>query len=1075
MQSRITKLAAAAVLALAVLLLARHLTGNEREGNPQERNTPVVQVPPRQEVTSPVVSVQEREQSRLAQELASARELFAKTDAAGLLQLLDTGLDPTKVAVASYLAQIGDESAVPALQRLADQWQGRVEDNPFRQSIERIRSALSGQEDAQTGKSAEGGPPSAPPAEDRRLVITVQVLEKATGAPIPQAAVRTFAHGGQWQTHSADDGGVFVLDLGESVPEHEVLIAVRAEGYVSQIVSFPEFDPRSLPKTIRFALERGTIIGGMVQDRNGRPIEGATVESHVSEPQQFDQPHVSVAISAKTDSQGQWRADNVPAQVEQFLLGISHPDFASGSFVTPRDLKLDDLRAEQAVTVLNKGVSVTGRVVDATGNPIAGADLLAGQDYFTYPWAKTDATGHFEFPNLKPQGQSFFLTVQTPGFVPQRRELPWEENLEPVEFVLEPAKLLIGRVVDSAGKPIADAYVGPEGWNGWRTVKWQGHTDPNGLFIWDYPPLDAIRIRIGKAGYRGLERDVVADDREQIFVLVKPMVIKGTVTDSETGERVNRIKVTPGFYQPQGNYPTWWTGESWERWFQEGQYSYTFSRAADAYAVRIEADGYLPAESRFVDANESEITIDIALVRGYGPSGYVFDANGTPVEGADVFWERIGITNGRVTGGADHNRVKTDRDGHFVFKPKNGMDPFLVLCDQGLGAASYDDLARDGFVTLTPWARVQGELRIGTMPAVSKPLQLIGENWIAEGIQRYVDETTTDEYGRFVFERVYPGEFHLLNQTYEVLPGQTLELRLGGTGRTVKGQLALPIPAEVPIRASLTLVSLHAPVPFDKYPKPPGYERMTADQVETWLDRFAQSAEGQVYAAWLERTYPQTGRNLRVEVDDRSTFHVDNVEPGTYVLRGFIHPVLNGAPRFNDIIGRLWHPFEVSPLARESELDIPLDLGTLTVLPGALTPGDPAPDFDVPAFNSGRIRLKDYRGKVLLLAFCDSDYDLTSGDLRDLKGIYGRFREDPCYAQVSLVYAPNPLLARKAAERAGVEWAQGLLEGLAVSTVYDIRTIPLYVLISPQGQVLATGRSVTPLTQVVEDALATAR
>lgn len=192
-------------------------------------------------------------------------------------------------------------------------------------------------------------------------------------------------------------------------------------------------------------------------------------------------------------------------------------------------------------------------------------------------------------------------------------------------------------------------------------------------------------------------------------------------------------------------------------------------------------------------------------------------------------------------------------------------------------------------------------------------------------------------------------------------------------------------------------------------------------------------------------------------------------------MRGFLYSVSNGVPRFDDIIGRLWHRVEVPPLAHASELGIPLDLGTLTVLPGALTPGDPAPDFDVPSFDSGRIRLNDYRGKVLLPAFWGSDYDPTSRDLHDLKNVYERFRTDPHYAQLGLVLARNPLLARKAAERARVDWPQGLLEGQAVSTVYDIRTIPLYVLIGPQGQVLATGRSVSALAQAVEAALATVR
>jgi hypothetical protein len=285
----------------------------------------------------------------------------------------------------------------------------------------------------------------------------------------------------------------------------------------------------------------------------------------------------------------------------------------------PRDLKLDDLRAERAVMVLDRGITVTGRVTDLAGRPIADAQLLAGEDYFLRDWAQTDETGRFEFRHLRPLNRSFLLTVQAPGFAPQRRELPVEKGLAPVEFALEPARLLIGRVVDSSGKPIEGPVVVSAYWNRYRTVKWEGHTDSNGLFVWDYPPRDAIQIRISRSGYRELELEVVADDREQTFVLARPTTIKGSVTDSETGEPISQFKVTPGAHWRSGNRATWQTSEGWVKWFTDGRYSYEFSGDATAYAVRIEADGYVPFESPFVDANETEVTIDIALSKGQGP------------------------------------------------------------------------------------------------------------------------------------------------------------------------------------------------------------------------------------------------------------------------------------------------------------------------------------------------------------------------------------------------------------------------------------------------------------------------
>ncbi len=1080
MQSRITKLAVAAVLLLAVLLLVRHLTGRESTVAPAGRGHTVAEEPHIPNAPAFPETIGQREQERLARELATARELFAQTDVTGLLHLLDTGLEPTRIAIAGYLAQIGDASALPALQRLADQWQGPADDNPFQRSVEQIRIAVpeENQTDTEDLSTTQPQLPVGGVAVPDGMHIVVRVTEKATGRPIPRATIQA-RMGSESGTHAADDLGVFVFDLSESIPD-QVRIATPHEGYVCQGVTLQGLSRERLPKTIEFSLEKGIVIGGLVQDEEGRPVEGARVESYIGEEQQFDRPCVSVRIELTTDAEGRWRAGGVPREVNRLWFNVYHPQFADGGFEMPGDLKLDDLRAEQAVMVLAQGITVTGRVTDLAGKPIAGAELLAGSDYFARDWTQTDEAGHFEFRHLRSLNQSFLLTVQAPGFAPQRRELPSVKDLAPVDLVLEPASLLIGRVVDSAGRPIADAFLTTEDWNGWRTVKWQGRTDANGMFVWDYPPHDAIAIRISKSGYREFERQVVADDREQTFVLARPTTIQGSVTDSETGRTVDRFKLTPGARWPGGTRATWQTSEGWVKWFTDGRYSYTFSGDAGTYAVRIEAEGYLPVESPFVDANESEVTIDIALTKGQGPSGYVLDANAAPVEGAEVFWHKtILIQDGEIMGRTQPAYAKTDREGRFAFKPEDREDLFVAICEQGIGVVAHEELVDSGIIMLTPWARVQGQLRIGTRPGANRRLQLVSQERFLGSIAHCTNETSTDEQGRFVFERVHPGEFRLYNQIYEVLPGQTLELYLGGTSRTVKGELALSIPADVPIWPDLYLAAIGEPVPFEKYPKPPGYEQMSPDEIEAWMERYGQTAEGKAYADWLGRMYHQPSRNLRVEMDGRSGFHVDNVEPGGYALKGVIRflPV-HDSSRINEIVGRLWHEVVVPPFAGDAEMDTPLDLGTLAVLPGDLMVGDAAPDFDAPSFGPGRIRLANYRGKVLLVAFAAWGYtNPVSPGVYDLRDLYQRFGENPRYAQVSLLFSGNPLVDKRIIDETGLDWPHGMLNAAGrEETEYRITTrrpMPWTVLIGSRGEILAMGLHGEDLQQAVEEALKT--
>lgn len=1061
MQSRITKLAAAAVLALAVLLLARHLTGREKPATPEDRNNAVVQTPQGENAPAPVLTAHEREAQL-------ARELFAAGDANGLLELLETGQDQTRIAVAGYLAQMGEASAIPALQKLASQWQGPTEENPFQDSIEQIQS-VSPRHDETTPKNppAEKALPVSTTAVSGGSHIVVRVTDKATSEPIPRTTIEVDT-AGQTRTYAADDEGVFVLDLGASIPDF-VLVRVPREGYVLQGVTLRGLSREMLPKTIPFALERGFTIGGVVQDDAGRPIEGAIVESHFTEQKLTYDPWFSVHVEEKTDAQGRWRAANVLQKIDSLGFRVSHPDFADGIFGMPAQFSMDDLRAERATMALEKGVAITGRVIDIAGAPVAGARLLLGDLYQRPNWTQTDALGQFEFIhlNLHIIAPLPLLTVQTAGLAPQQRQLSRDEGSTSVEFVLKPAKLLIGRVVDSAGKPVEDARVSSGDWNGQRTLQWESRTDAQGMFLWDYPPDDAVMICIVKPGYREIHRSVVANDREQTLVLGRPTMVKGAVVDGHTGEPVKRFRVVPGVQRQEGNLlSVWQPADSRGKWFTDGRYSFTFDEDGRAYAVRVEADGYLPFESRFVDANELEVTIDVALTKGQGPSGYVFDANGVPVAGVKVFWQNnLGMPMHPLRTRLSGVSATTDDSGRFVFKPEKRKDPFIVLCDQGTATVSYEDLVRDGTVTLTPWARVQGSLYVGTKPAANRHLQLSHH---LSGMMGMGYAATTDENGWFVFERIYPGKFTFLDQEYEVSAGQTLELHLGGTGRTVTGKLAMPEAPGIPIRIDLILVPRIDRF-MEGFPWPAGDEQMSFSELRGWFMHFVRSPEGRADSARRE----EMCKAYHLESDGDRMFHADNVEPGTYVLRGGVY-LSEGS---DEVIGRVWHELEVPPFTNVADLDVPLDLGALAVVYGELKPGDPAPDFDVPASGSGRIRLADYRGKVFLVSclnWCSVDPD--SDDLLALKAVYDRFRDNPRYAQICLQSVWIDPLDKKAVEEANLGWPVGLLGECKERVSYrlSLKKMPWNVLIGPQGQILAVGLSGEALTQAIEQALASA-
>ncbi len=124
-----------------------------------------------------------------------------------------------------------------------------------------------------------------------------------------------------------------------------------------------------------------------------------------------------------------------------------------------------------------EGPALRGRVLDADGTPVEGARVLAANrsglvglpldaDVMSrFSWVRraettTDADGRFALAGLESGGAA--LAVRAPGFVPLDREnlaLPSDGELDVGELALAPSPVVVGRVVDATGAPVAGAEV----------------------------------------------------------------------------------------------------------------------------------------------------------------------------------------------------------------------------------------------------------------------------------------------------------------------------------------------------------------------------------------------------------------------------------------------------------------------------------------------------------------------------------------------------------------------------------------------------------------------------------------
>lgn len=295
----------------------------------------------------------------LIEELARARQLFERNDLSGLVGLLETGLPPTRVRVAEYLGQIGDDSVLSALQTFAAQWSGQPEDNPFERAVEAIHERQTTGDpapatgDEEPNDAADPMPEALPAPEPRR--VTGFVADSQTHLPISGALVGL--RGGSRTT--TDHQGRFALTYANS---HDMLyLYAGASGYAASMIATQIEE--GTPQEIAIALSPGSKLIGTVVDPNGTPIEGTSVNIVGLK---------SLNWTFATDANGQFETDGLNPMVRGYSIFAVHPAYPS---ITARIQPAPAGHTLNMRFVLKPGVLLFGQVTDADGGPIAGATV----------------------------------------------------------------------------------------------------------------------------------------------------------------------------------------------------------------------------------------------------------------------------------------------------------------------------------------------------------------------------------------------------------------------------------------------------------------------------------------------------------------------------------------------------------------------------------------------------------------------------------------------------------------------------------------------------------------------------
>jgi RNA polymerase sigma factor (sigma-70 family) len=572
------------------------------------------------------------------------------------------------------------------------------------------------------------------------------------------------------------------------------------------------------------------------------------------------------------------------------------------------------------------GIVVTGRVLDDAGRPIAGAWVSRGSDLRgqeAIPGATTDLDGRFTLTVVSP-GPTV-LTVQARGHEPDLKTVTAGPGLAPVEFRLGAGHTILGRIVDAHDKPIAGAPIAADEWRGHHSLRWIARTDAEGRFRWDDAPTDVVMIDLGTLGFTAKRYwQATPDAPEKTLVMRRALHIRGRVTDAETGRPIRTFTLVPGWATNDGRVWQWQN----DRAKEVSGLSYDVLLSTDMAGlrlIRIEAEGYLPGVSRTLKDDEEEPVVHLALRKGAGPAGVVRGPDGKPLAGADVVLvdpsQPMFIMNGRPpTRSAqqvDRRFVETGADGRYAFRPQEPPYTIVALHDRGFAEQTVRDANTPppADLTLRPWGRIEGTLRIGRRPGAGETVVL---NYPRQGdtpaaIPWWSGGTSANDQGRFVFDRVMPGEVTVgreilikktqagtttsqgLSVRVEAPAGATARVDVGGTGRPVVGKVTAPRELTDPVDWTNSLNNL-----IPKGTTDPATRRRVGN-----------------------------GYATRLEAD--GTFRFEDVEAGTYDLIF----VVNRPPRDpsgmtigNEAIATVRREVVVPPIPG-GRSDEPLDLGTI--------------------------------------------------------------------------------------------------------------------------------------------------
>ena len=220
-----------------------------------------------------------------------------------------------------------------------------------------------------------------------------------------------------------DEDGRFEM---ESLGSGKWNLVAASKGYIDHERKGIELEPGVDPPEQRIVMQKGATLSGTVLGADGSPLAGVNIERVIAQRNMFDVSRANRRV-ARTDGDGSYTLEGLPLGKASFSAKhSSHQDSVRDANIQEGDNRLD--------FSLDRGLTISGSVVDPTGLPVEGARVKAGQAGAGFAImmasgggggprpALTDTDGNFTLDGLK--NGSYTVSASKDGFAEGEAEIP---------------------------------------------------------------------------------------------------------------------------------------------------------------------------------------------------------------------------------------------------------------------------------------------------------------------------------------------------------------------------------------------------------------------------------------------------------------------------------------------------------------------------------------------------------------------------------------------------------------------------------------------------------------------------